>query len=294
MGAVHGCYLKYVTLSLSSGIAAYAWINAEPDDIVFFWGEEHVPEGFVLIFLFHCCLVNGVIAVLFKLGVGMSLLGKDPRNGRVPLWSYGIFMGFHVPTWLYTRLHHLKDRLYKVPPATEVEPGWWVGGRYGAELEKQWAGTIDLTCEFPEGCAKTTEQYLLVPCWDGVPPTPEMLEHAAKFALSASLNGDVMVHCAHGRGRSTTVMCACLVKAGLHPTWEAALDAIKNQRRVVKLNRAMRSALTSWQLQYQALTPRKASQPPVKEKEAAVIDEGFLHKPKKLIQMIFGRRAHLA
>ena len=29
---------------------------------------------------------------------------------------------------------------------------------------------------------------------------------------------------AHGRGRSTTVMCACLVKADLYPTWEAAFE----------------------------------------------------------------------
>merc|ERR1711957_740274 len=62
--------------------------------------------------------------------------------------------------------------------------------------------------------------------------------------------GDGLVHCAHGRGRSTTVMCACLVKFGLYPNWEAALEAIKKRRRVAKLNRAMRAALTAWQAKY--------------------------------------------
>merc|ERR1719436_515558 len=91
---------------------------------------------------------------------------------------------------------------------------------------------------------------MLLPCWDGVPPPPAELERAAQFATSARSSGDVLVHCAHGRGRSTTVMCACLVRAGLHRNWEEAFDAIRKKRRVVKLNRSMRSVLTSWQAQY--------------------------------------------
>jgi protein-tyrosine phosphatase len=91
----------------------------------------------------------------------------------------------------------------------------------------------------------------LLPTWDGVPATPEQLEAAATFAAAARQHGDVLVHCAHGRGRSTTVMCACLVKAGLFPSWQEAFEVgIKPQRSVCKLNSMMKKNLTEWQATY--------------------------------------------
>ena len=53
-----------------------------------------------------------------------------------------------------------------------------------------------------------------------------------------------------GRGRSTTVMCASLVKAGVCDNWEEALKAIQKGRSVCKLNSSMRKALTEWQNVY--------------------------------------------
>lgn len=251
---MHGVSLKYVALSSAAGLTARAVIRQESNA-----ASWTAPQTLLLLLLCYTCFLNGTIAVLFNLGIGMRLIGKSPTTGAVPVWSYFVFFGFHAPTWLYTSLHHLKDRAMKVPVATEVEPGWWVGGRYAAALGKHWAGVVDITCEFPEGCAATTDQYLLLPCWDGVPPPPEALERAALFAASARASGDVLVHCAHGRGRSTTVMCACLVKADVHPNWEAALEAVKRHRRVAKLNSAMRAALAAWQSQYMDTTPSKAS-----------------------------------
>lgn len=31
---------------------------------------------------------------------GMAILGKDDLTGEVPAWSYAVFVGFHLPTWL--------------------------------------------------------------------------------------------------------------------------------------------------------------------------------------------------
>eukprot|EP00965_Chrysotila_dentata_P250471 6209468-Pleurochrysis_carterae.AAC.5 len=59
-----------------------------------------------------------------------------------------------------------------------------------------------------------------------------------------------MVHCAHGKGRSTTVMAACLVRAGYYSTWLEAFEAIKKKRPVVSLNKKMRRALSAWQQRY--------------------------------------------
>lgn len=246
---MHGVSLKYLGVSAVTALAAHRL--SPPDVELLDWPIDSLMGALqlcLILSLWNMSLVNGAIAALFNLQVGMTLLGKDADSGQLPMWSYFMFASFHTPTYLYTRVQRIRDGRMGVAVADEVEPGWWVGGRYAHELGRRWAGTIDLTCEFPETCAQ--ERYMLLRCWDGVPPTPEQLEAAASFALQARLHGDVLVHCAHGRGRSTTTMCACLVKAGLHPTWEAAFNAVKKRRPVCKLNRKMQAALTAWQEQY--------------------------------------------
>uniref|UniRef100_A0A7S1ZW92 Tyrosine specific protein phosphatases domain-containing protein n=1 Tax=Trieres chinensis TaxID=1514140 RepID=A0A7S1ZW92_TRICV len=277
MGAVHGVYLKYVGLSALS-YAGYAAVSTEPGESLVFEailrlcrlaGVKVTTDYTMSLFraapalaLGYSSALNGLIALLFKLRRGMGMLGKCPETGRIPLWSYALFFPFHAPTALYTHVHTRVMRHKRklpngksvreiVPVASEVQPGWWVGGCYAHELDRDWGGVIDLTVEFPERLEGRTASYMLVPTWDGVPPTPEQLEEAADFAVEARKKGDVIVHCAHGRGRSTTVMCACLVRAGLFPTWEEAFEkGIKPGRSVCKLNRAMKSALTEWQSQY--------------------------------------------
>ena len=114
-------------------------------------------------------------------------------------------------------------------------------------------GVIDLTVEFPESTIHRTTSYLSIPTWDGVPASPAQLDEGANFAVAARRNksGYFLVHCAHGRGRSTTMMCACLVKAGYYPTWQEAFEkGIKPGRPVCKLNKRMRQALEQWQEEY--------------------------------------------
>jgi hypothetical protein len=139
--------------------------------------------------------------------------------------------------------------IHSVPVATEVQPGWYVGGCYGHLLNKTWGGIIDLTVEFPE--SSVGKHYVNAPTWDGVPLSPAQLESVGNFAVSARQHGDVLVHCAHGRGRSTTVMCVCLVKAGLYENWKDAFEhGIKPFRPVCKLNKRMQQNLQAWQSQY--------------------------------------------
>jgi hypothetical protein len=164
----------------------------------------------------------------------------------VPFWSLILWAGFHLPTYLYTLVHTLMS---KVPVASEVVPGWWIGGRYGHWLpgpKRQWALTIDLTTEFPEACFNESSTYLLLPCWDGTPPSPQGIERAARLAAECHSRGPVMVHCAHGRGRSTCVMVACLTRSGLFADWREAFDECRKQRKGVKLNSKMVKALDEW------------------------------------------------
>jgi len=280
MGAVHGVYLKYVGLSAVS-YAGYSYLVASGDvaDLIITSGgfrnlllntitststsNAGVGVGFELspammrlgtvAILKYSAILNGIIAALFKLEVGMGLIGKSSTTGQIPFWSYVLYFPFHLPSILYTKIHANNDRKkkVKVPVASEVQPGWWVGGTYSNELNKDWGGVIDLTVEFPERCFHSSKSYLLCASWDGVPPSPEKLEEAAVFAVEARKKGDVLVHCAHGRGRSTTLMCAALVRAGLYDNWEDAFEkGIKPGRSVCKLNRRMRNALTEWQTKY--------------------------------------------
>ena len=266
MGAVHGVYLKYVGLSAAS-YAGYAYLAASGDSaeqLDFSGGfRDLLTTGYtngallshfrlgITAILGYSAILNGTIALLFKIERGMGLIGKDPGRGQLPMWSYLAFFPFHLPTMLYTFVHTKMGSHGNVPVASEVQPGWWVGGCYAYELNKHWGGIIDLTVEFPERCINRCDSYLLVATWDGVPATPAQLEEAALFAVEARKKGDVLVHCAHGRGRSTTVMCAALVKAGLYSTWEEAFSkGIKPGRPVCKLNSKMRTALTKWQATY--------------------------------------------
>lgn len=260
MGAVHGVYLKYVGMSALSFVG-YNMLNTDGSSTDSSTSAASSAEKAALmmdmlpsIVLGYSALLNGIIAILFKSERAMFILGKDKTTGKIPLWSYLVYFPFHLPTLLYTHVHSWAGKsIYKhhVPVATEVQPGWWVGGCYGHELDKDWGGVVDLTVEFPESCIDRTKSYLSAPTWDGVPLDPAGLEAAATFAVGARKDGDVIVHCAHGRGRSTTVMCACLVKAGLYENWKDAFEkGIKPQRPVCKLNKRMRENLALWQKEY--------------------------------------------
>lgn len=235
MPTVHGVWTKYLVTAIALGASS-----------------QFVSSKLAKYLLMYGSLVNGFICALFvsRVQIGAELFGKDPATGAIPLWSYVLWSGFHVPTHLYTWAHQQICASHGVPVATEVLPGWWIGGRYGHELNKTWAGVVDLTTEFAESCRGHTASYKLIPVWDGTPPNPREIEEAAQFAVRAHESGDVLVHCAHGRGRSTTVMVACLVRAGLFNTWEEAFEACKKERPVVKLNSKMQSALANWAVKY--------------------------------------------
>jgi len=240
MGAVHGVHLKYAAMSTFCMACAY---NQYAE-------EATLAEWAVLVALLYGSAVHALITTLFLLQRGEFILGKDPINGTVPLWSMVIFAAFHLPTWIYTYVHTYHSKHKGVPVASEVASGWWIGGTYSNELAKRWAAVIDLTVEFPERCRETTDEYLLVACWDGTPPAPRDIETAARFAANSAGLGDILVHCAHGRGRSTCVMVACLVRAGLYPTWRDAFEACSKRRKGVKLNKKMRTALDEWEALY--------------------------------------------
>jgi len=235
MGAVHGVSAKYLLLStVSAAGAAYA----RRDD-----------RGRIVAVAFaYSALVNVLFYLLFRARMGTRILGKSSTTGIVPLWSFLVWWPFHAPTRAYSWMHARFSQARGIPVASEIAERIWIGGAYGHELMRPWAAVVDLTAEFsePSGCAA----YLNLPCWDGQPPSPAEIERGAAFAAKAAKRGDVHVHCAHGRGRSTTLAVAALVRTGRFKNWEDAFEAAREKRPCVRLNRMMREALSAWQHEF--------------------------------------------
>ena len=130
MGAVHGVSLKYVAVACMSAFAARYVMPIDVDQLLFADADVNGLDNLQLLiglYLYNVSVINFVIAVLFNLRLGMSILGKDAASGVIPLWSYVLFFGFHAPTLLYTKFARERDRKTGVAPADEVEPGWWGG-----------------------------------------------------------------------------------------------------------------------------------------------------------------------
>merc|ERR1719473_2452579 len=236
--------MKYVALSATCAGCATFFRPAE---------ASSSPMDLVMInLLWYGAVVNAFITFCMVARRWEWILGKDLMTGSIPFWSYLLFAAFFAPSWLYTWIHAAISERHGVPVASEVVPGWWIGGCFASRLKRRWAATIDLTCEFPEGCRETTDAYLLLRCWDGTPPSPQDIERAARFAAehTNSKSGGIIVHCAHGRGRSTCVMLACLVRSGVYSDWRTAFEAVRLKRKGVMLNSKMRRALQEWEAMY--------------------------------------------
>lgn len=103
MGAVHGVYLKYVGLSAVS-LAGYHMVvgNIGPLDPLPAMLDGHRMlatsssdggSGIMPILRFgtatvlgYSTLLNGTIAILFKMRKGMGLIGKNLKEGTIPWW----------------------------------------------------------------------------------------------------------------------------------------------------------------------------------------------------------------
>ena len=74
--------------------------------------------------------------------------------------------------------------------------------------------------------------YLCIPSWDATCAWPEELDTACAFLEDKAKKGPVLVHCASGKGRSVSMICAALVHAGKFDSLEAAHAACKEKRKV--------------------------------------------------------------
>ena len=103
----------------------------------------------------------------------------------------------------------------------------------------------DVTCELPR--AHSVGPYLCLPTWDTNAVAVTDIERGVDWALAQRAMGRaVVVHCAHGHGRSATVMAACLLARGLCLNARDAEKYMQRSRPRVRLSRRQRASLEDW------------------------------------------------
>jgi len=178
------------------------------------------------------------------------ILGKN-SNGTFPYWSYILFWPIHIFVWIvsnYLDIYFFRKR--GETHYTEVHPKCYIGGIHAhthSELNRPTTVIVDMTCEFSRKIH--TEYYLMLPTWDGTPPTVQQLNEGIDFLLKHKEKGVILIHCGYGRGRSAVMMVCYLVAAGYHGTWEEAFAHMKKLRPRVNLNKEMSEVVIAWQKQ---------------------------------------------
>ena len=123
-----------------------------------------------------------------------------------------------------------------------------LGGYPAAPLTA--SAVLDMTGEFPRSRYTAGLAYHCQPQLDLFPLTEMQIETAVNNLSLLAQSGQVYVHCKLGYTRSTTVVVAWLIRAGLADNVEQALAAVRQARPQIVLREQTIAALTRWAARY--------------------------------------------
>ncbi len=106
-----------------------------------------------------------------------------------------------------------------------------------AKLGVNWVGVLDLSNEFPVPTLKVPLQKYL-PVLDLTPPKPKTLVRAVRWLEHTQQQGNVLVHCALGLSRSSSVVACWLVWRGHVDNIESAIQHLNITRPGIVLSTA--------------------------------------------------------
>ena len=182
------------------------------------------------------------------------LLGKREDGSMDPFRYY---LGYSYQLGIQTKLY--LERTYgDEPPFDEIIPTLFLGAwpadesLLPATRQDQKIVVVDVTCELPCRVGGDIDGYHLVPVWDSHAASPDQIQRAVTWAMPYARDPAylVYIHCAHGHGRSGTVMGAMLIAMGEVDSVDEAIACMKQKRPLVRLNTRQRDALVAWSKSY--------------------------------------------
>jgi len=171
------------------------------------------------------------------------IMGKR-KNGTISPLAFTALWPYHVG---------LRAKL-AIQRKVSTEPSWdAMGDNYylGAWPSEEalvptvHPAVLDVTCELPLQIKPPA--YLNLPVWDTHGPDLDQIDQGVAWSLEQERAGrPVLIHCAHGHGRSATVLAAVLIAKGKAGSVAEAERVLKASRPRVRLNTRQRAVLTKW------------------------------------------------
>ena len=202
----------------------------------------------VALVLWHASACGTAVALAASERFGPSttwLLGKRPDGALAPL-AAAAFWPYHVG--LRGKLA-VQRRVSTEPAWNAVTPDYFLGGwpSERALVPEAGVAVVDVTCELPLAASTAPSAYLALPVWDTHAPALAQIDAGVAFVRAQVAAGrKVLVHCAHGHGRSAVLLGAVLIADGEAADADVAVALMRRARPRVRLNRRQRTALEKW------------------------------------------------
>lgn len=199
--------------------------------------------------------VTGCLAHAAAVGLAVAVCSSDSlspyttwllqkrTDGHISLASKLLFWPYHAGLRgkLWVQRRKSTEPLYD-----QVTEQLYIGGwpEQATWLPAGQPSVLDVTCELPR---THSNHYLNLPCWDTQAPNAAQIQHGVEWTIRELGEGrSCYIHCAHGHGRSATVLAAVLIATGKAKTAEEAVAVMRAARPRVRLNKPQAAALRSW------------------------------------------------
>ncbi len=222
---------------------------------------------------YQTCAVGYVVAVCATSVMAPHttwMLGKRRGDGSLDPVRWLLTMPYHVFLQLKLKLERQsgEENQYDM-----IMDGYFLGSwpAHAGLLplddgdDRVKLGVIDVTCELPCQVLDVCDGYHLIPVWDTHSPSPDMIQQAVEWALGFMGQTDknsvrtkkderrLFIHCAHGHGRSATVLGAILIALNEEDSVEGVVKLMKRGRPRVRLNSRQTAGLQAWIDQYHSI-----------------------------------------
>ena len=183
---------------------------------------------------------NFLVVAAGYLGIGPRVFAKR-ADGRLSIHALLFLLPFLLYTW---SMWHMLRIFSRESSIDQLVDGVWLGRRLlGHELPDSVRRVIDLTAEFVEPPRiRGLPSYLCSPIMDAGVPSWEQLNSIVEW-LREECEGDTLIHCAQGHGRTATIAAAFLIASGQCQGVNDAVSHIKTSRPTANLNATQRSFL---------------------------------------------------